>query len=242
MIRIITVDDYDVLSRKAADELVELIKEKPDCVIGLTTGSSTEGMYRELVKDFNEGKISFKDATTINTDEYVGLEYDNDQSYHYFMKTKFYDLTDIDMKNAYIPEGNKDLDMACNEYNELLENKKIDLQILGIGPNGHIGFNEPGTSFDTNTHVTDLKDSTIQANARFFDNDLSKVPTKAITIGIRDIMNAKRVILLASGKGKAEAIRKAVEGDITEDLPASILQKHPDVTFILDNDAASLLK
>lgn len=240
--KVIIVKDYDEMSRKAFEVIKEMVVNKPDCSIGLTTGSSTEGMYKYLVKDHNENGTSFENVKTYNTDEYIGIDFEDSQSYHYFMENKFYSLVNLNRENTYMPNNKGDLKALCDEYNAVLDKTTIDIQVLGIGANGHIGFNEPGTPFDLRTNVVDLDASTIAANARFFDGDLSKVPTQAITMGIKDLMASKQVLLLASGKGKAKAIQMSLEGEVTTDVPGSVLQNHDNVTFIIDEDAASLLR
>ena len=185
---------------------------------------------------------SYKDIKSYNLDEYYGLEHTHPQSYYYFMQKHLFSKVDIKPENVHVPKGSGDIQASCDEYNKLLAENVIDIQLLGIGSNGHIGFNEPGTSFDAVTHVVDLKQSTIEDNARlFFDGKIEDVPKQAVSMGISNIMNAKSVLLLAFGKGKAEAVKGMIEGPVTEELPASILQKHQDVTVILDKDAASLL-
>lgn len=203
---------------------------------GLATGSTPLSTYQHLVAS----NIDFSKTVTINLDEYVGLAYDHEQSYHYFMQTNLFATKKF--AKSFIPDGmNANLEQAIKNYDGILANNPIDLQILGIGENGHIGFNEPGTSFDSHTHIVDLTPSTIKANARFFEN-ITDVPTQAITMGIADIMAAKQIVLLAFGRQKAQAVKAMIEGPITETVPASVLQKHVNVVVIIDDDAASLLR
>ena len=235
----IIIDTTENIAKKAAQRYVELLSKKPNAILGGATGSTPLGLYAELVKLNKEGKVSFKDAMSFNLDEYVGLEPTHDQSYRYFMNENLFNHIDIPMEKTFVPSG-IDISKAI-EYDAAIEAAGgIDLQLLGIGNNGHIGFNEPGTPFGSQTHVVDLTESTRVANARFFAS-LDEVPTQAVTMGIRTVMNAKSVILMALGKGKAEIIRKTIQGEVTPEVPASVLQLHPDVEFYLDYEAASLL-
>lgn len=203
--------------------------------LGLATGSTPVTFYKEVVAS----DLDFSEITSINLDEYVGLPVENDQTYDYFMRDHLFN--EKPFKKNYLPNGlASDLDQEVSRYNDVISEYPIDFQILGIGRNGHIGFNEPGTSFEERTHVVDLEASTIEANSRFFDS-IDDVPKQAISMGIASIMDSKMVVLLAFGKEKAEAVRAMLTGDITEDLPASILQKHPNCVVIVDTDAASLL-
>lgn len=203
--------------------------------LGLATGSSPVELYQEIVAS----DLDFTDMTSINLDEYVGLAPDNVQSYHYFMQEHLFKFKPF--KASYVPDGlAKDVQAECDRYNQLIKDNPIDLQVLGIGQNGHIAFNEPGTPFDSVTHEVDLTESTIQANSRFFDS-IDEVPKSAICMGISNIMTAKEILLIAKGKNKAQAVKDMLEGPITEAVPASVLQKHPHVTVVLDQDAASLL-
>jgi len=235
----IIIDTPENIAKKAAQRYVELLSKKPDAVLGGATGSTPLGLYAELVKLNKEGKVSFKDASSFNLDEYVGLEPTHDQSYRYFMNTNLFDHIDIPLEKTFVPSG---IDIAkASEYDAAIEAAGgIDLQLLGIGNNGHIGFNEPGTPFGSKTHVVDLTESTRIANARFFAS-IDEVPTQAVTMGIKTVMNAKSVILMAIGKAKAEIIKATLQGDVTPEVPASVLQLHPDVEFYLDYEAASLL-
>jgi glucosamine-6-phosphate deaminase len=242
MIKVITCKDYEEVSDRAAEIMLDVVKNNPKAVLGLATGSSPIGLYQRMIKDHQENGTSYAEITTFNLDEYVGLEQEHPQSYYTFMHQNLFNHIDIKKENVNLPSvQGEDMQANCDAYNELLSKYKIDLQLLGIGSNGHLAFNEPGTPFDSVTQVVDLLDSTIQDNARFFDNDMSKVPTQSITMGIKNVMDAKRILLIASGKNKAEAIYQTVKGEVSTDCPASILQRHPDVTIVVDEDAASLL-
>ncbi|RKD21582.1 glucosamine-6-phosphate deaminase [Caminicella sporogenes DSM 14501] len=240
--KILIVKDYDEMSKKAANMVASQIILKPESVIGLATGDTPKGMYRQLVKLYKDGYVDFKNVKTFNLDEYYGLEKDNPQSYNYYMMENLFKHVNIKRENINIPNGMaEDLEIECEEYEKKIEELGgIDLQVLGIGRNGHIGFNEPDLKFEAKTHLVRLDEDTIKANSRFF-NSIEEVPTMAISMGIKTIMNARKIILLASGKEKAEAIYKTVNGKITPKVPASVLQLHPDVTLIIDKEAASLL-
>lgn len=239
--KVIITENYDEMSRKAGEIVTEIVKNNPSAILGLATGSSPIGMYDYMVKEHLSSGVSYEKVSSVNLDEYVGLDSANENSYAFFMSKYLFDRVNIDKKNTYLPNGKaEDKQAECNRYNALLETMKQDVQVLGIGSNGHIGFNEPGTSLDSVTHVVDLTENTIKDNSRLFD-DISQVPTQAFSMGIKNIMNAKSIILLASGKNKAEAIRGLVKGKIDVSLPASVLQLHPFVTVIVDKDAASLL-
>ena len=239
--KVIITENYDEMSKKAAEIMIELVKKNPNAILGLATGSSPIGMYKAMAEDCANGGASYKNVSTVNLDEYVGLTADHDQSYAYFMRTNLFDHIDIDQKNTNLPCGSaKDAQAECNRYNALLENMKQDVQVLGLGSNGHIGFNEPGTPFDSVTHLVDLTENTIKDNSRLF-NSIDEVPRQALSMGIKNIMQAKSILMVVSGKNKAEAVRGMVKGEITPNLPASVLQLHPFVTIICDKDAASLL-
>jgi glucosamine-6-phosphate deaminase len=242
MIRVLIVKDYEEVSREAALRIAEIIRSKPDAVLGLATGSTPIGCYRELIRMHKMEGLSFSKVSTFNLDEYVGLAPDHPQSYHYYMFQNLFNHVDIKVENIHIPNGvAEDLDEECLNYEESIKRAGgIDLQLLGIGRNGHIGFNEPGSSFESRTRVVKLSEQTRMDNARFFKS-LDEVPTHAITMGIATIMEAKRIILLASGEAKAEAISKAIKGPKTVMVPASALQDHEDCLFIVDRKAASLL-
>ena len=235
----IIIDTPEKIAEKAALRYVELLSNKPDAILGLATGSTPVGLYNELVKLNKEGKISFKNVTTFNLDEYVGLEPTHDQSYRYFMNQHLLSHVDVDMEKTNVPSG-INLDEAASYDSKISSAGGIDLQLLGIGNNGHIGFNEPGTPFGSETHLVDLTDSTREANARFFAS-IDDVPTQAVTMGIKTVMNAKSIILIALGKAKADIIKATLQGEVTPEVPASILQLHPYVEVYLDHEAASLL-
>ncbi len=231
--KFITVKTYDELSKKAADIIAAQIILKNDCVLGLATGSSPVGTYKNLIKKVNDGEISFKNVTSVNLDEYVGLDGSHDQSYRYFMNDNLFDHVDIDKSKTYVPNGcAEDLATEGEAYDELIKSLGgIDLQLLGIGLDGHIGFNEPDDFFTAATHSVTLDPSTIEANARFFASK-DDVPKSAITMGMMSIMQAKRILLVANGQVKLDIIKKAMEGPVDPKVPASILQLHPDVTII----------
>ncbi len=238
--KVIITENYEEMSKKAAEIITEIVKNNPNAILGLATGSSPIGTYKQMAIDCKNG-VSYKNVKTVNLDEYVGLTADHDQSYAYFMRTNLFDHLDIDQKNTHLPCGSAPCPKAeCDRYNTLLETMKQDVQVLGIGSNGHIGFNEPGTPFDSLTHLVDLTESTIKDNSRMFAS-INDVPRQALSMGIKNIMQAKSIIMVASGKNKAEAVRGMIKGEITPDLPASVLQLHPFVTVVCDKDAASLL-
>ncbi|MFB1049949.1 glucosamine-6-phosphate deaminase [Paraliobacillus sp. JSM ZJ581] len=236
----IIVDNYEEMSKRARDIFVEKVNKKPNAVLGLATGSTPERFYELLIDAYKQNNVSFENATSFNLDEYVGVSPDNSQSYHHYMNEKLFNHINLPAKQANLPEGEtEDLQEACNKYEEKIKNAGgVDLQLLGIGLNGHIGFNEPGTPFDQETHVVDLAPSTREANARFFDS-IDEVPTKAITMGIKTIMQSKQIVLLISGEKKADCLYQLVNDPISEDFPASILREHPNVTIIADKAAAS---
>lgn len=215
---------------------------KPDCTLGLATGSSPVGTYEQLIERFKDGDLDFSRITSVNLDEYKGLAPDNDQSYRYFMNTNLFNHVNIDKAHTFVPDGlEPDAEKACREYDEIIENVGgIDLQLLGLGHNGHIGFNEPADSFSKGTNCVDLTESTIEANKRFFESE-ADVPRQAYTMGIRTIMLAKKILVVVSGKDKAEILKKVVCGPVTPEVPASVLQLHPNVTIVADSEACSLL-
>lgn len=229
----ITVNTYEELSNKAADLIAAQILVKPNCVLGLATGSSPVGTYKRLIADNQAGKIDFSTVTSVNLDEYVGLDGSNDQSYRYFMNHNLFDHVNIDKSKTFVPSGlAADLKAEGEAYDAMIkELGGIDLQLLGIGLDGHIGFNEPDAYFTAATHEVTLDESTIEANARFFASK-DEVPTTAITMGMLSIMQAKKVLLIANGAAKKEIVEKAFFGPIDPQVPASILQLHPDVTVI----------
>lgn len=240
--RIYVCKDYERMSKIAANYLAAQVTIKPDSVLGLATGSTPVGMYKELVRMYEDKSISFKEVTTFNLDEYINLPKENENSYYTFMHTNLFDKIDIKEENINIPDGNaKDFDVYAKEYEKAIAHHGgVDLQVLGIGNNAHIGFNEPNSTFSKYTGVVDLTESTISANSRFFDS-IDEVPKKAISMGIGTIFKAKKILLLASGKAKAEAINNTVNGPINPNVPASILQLHDDVLLVVDEEAASLL-
>ncbi|MBR0419765.1 MAG: glucosamine-6-phosphate deaminase [Erysipelotrichaceae bacterium] len=240
MFNVVKVKDYEEASDKAFEVMKEFIK--PGKVLGLATGSTPLGLYQRMVKDHKENGTSYKDIKSFNLDEYVGLPISHPESYYAFMHRNLFDHIDIMEENAHVPSGlGEDLEGQAKHYDEMIDNDPVDIQLLGIGSDGHIAFNEPGTPFDSPTHVTDLAESTIKDNCRFFDNDISKVPTQAVTQGIGTIMKAKNILLIATGANKAKAVKDMIDGPVDEACPASILQKHPNVTIIVDEAAASLL-
>jgi len=231
---IIKTNSYDELSLKIANIISAQIIMKPDCVLGLATGSTPIGAYQELVRRYLAGDISFSRVTSINLDEYAGMTAEMPQSYAYFMNEHLFSLVDIDLAKTHLPSGtSSSLEEEGARYDQLIEDcGGIDVQLLGMGHNGHIGFNEPGDSFVAPTHAVELSEKTREANARFFDGDMDKVPTHAITMGIRSIMQAKKIILAVSGPDKMETLKKAIYGPITPEVQASILQLHKDLTVI----------
>ena len=240
--RILRGKDYREMSLLAARIMAAKILSDPSCVLGLATGSTPIGLYDNLVKWNEEGILDFSKVTTVNLDEYKGLTPDNDQSYRYFMNTHLFDRVNIRKDHTFVPDGTeKDEEKACADYNRILEEVgPADIQLLGIGRNGHIGFNEPGAAFIPLTHSVQLTESTIEANSRFFAT-LEEVPKKAYTMGMKTILNAKTVLIVASGKDKAQAVHDAFEGPVTPACPASVLQLHSDVVLAADEDALSLM-
>lgn len=238
--RTIIVDDYKMMSAKAAQILVSQIILKPEAVLGLATGSTPEGMYADLIKYEHEGLVDMSHITTFNLDEYYGLDQNNPQSYHTYMRNHLFNHINLDEQHIHIPPTRaSNVKKTCHDYDEMIQEAGgIDVQVLGIGQNGHIGFNEPDIKFEARTHLVALDESTIKANSRFFEDE-SKVPKQAISMGIKNIMQSKKIVLMASGLSKADAIYEMVKGPITPNLPASVLQLHPDVVVILDKDAAS---
>lgn len=235
------VDDYDSMSRAAFDIVHKVVADKPNAVLGLATGSSPIGLYRLMVDDCQQNGTTYKDVKTVNLDEYVGLSADDIQSYAYFMRHNLFDGIDVNPDNTNLPNGMADdLDAECHRYDNLLQKLRPDVQVLGLGSNGHIAFNEPHTPFDSTTHVVKLADSTVKDNSRLFDS-MDQVPRRALTMGTSNIMNAKKIVMLVSGANKADALKAMIEGECSESCPASILQKHSDVTVICDRQAAEKL-
>lgn len=240
--RIIEAVDYKDMSRKAANIISAQVILTPESVLGLATGSTPMGTYQQLIEWNHKGDCDFSHVRTYNLDEYRGLAYDNPQSYHYFMQQHFFSKINIDPANTHVPDGsNLDADAACAAYDKMIaEDGNPDLQLLGIGRNGHIGFNEPDTFFSKGTHCVDLSESTIEANSRLFAHK-EDVPRQAYTMGVQTIMLARRILLIASGKDKAEVVRAAAFGPVTPQVPASILQLHTNCVLVADRDALSLI-
>lgn len=240
--RIVVAKDYEEMSSRAAKIVAGQIFVKPNSVIGLATGSTPLHMYKELVRIHRSDGLDFSEITTFNLDEYIGIPADNTNSYHFYMHDNLFKHINIKKENIFIPDGmTSDIERECREFElHIREKGGIDLQVLGIGNNGHIGFNEPDIKFEATTHEVKLDEETILANARFFDN-IDKVPKYAISMGIKTIMHARKVLLLANGYSKAEALGKALYGGITPEIPASILQLHQDVTVVVDEECASYI-
>ena len=234
--------NYQDMSRKAANIISAQIIMKPNCVLGLATGSSPIGTYQQLIEWYKKGDLDFSRVTTINLDEYKGLGPDNDQSYRYFMNTNLFDHVNIDKNRTFVPNGlEMDSRKACSDYNDIIAgNGGIDLQLLGLGHNGHIGFNEPGAAFEKETHCVDLTESTIEANKRFFASE-ADVPRQAYTMGIKNIMQARKILVIVSGESKTQILKEVLNGPITPAVPASILQLHNDVTLVADEAALGCL-
>ena len=237
----VIIDTPEGIAKQAASIYKEILDAKPNAVLGFATGSTPLDLYAELVKMCDAGEISFKDVTTFNLDEYVGLEPTHDQSYRYFMDTNLFNKIDLDPNAVHIPSGIDTSDDALAGYDQAIaEAGGVDMQLLGIGCNGHIGFNEPGTPLESLTHVVELTQNTREVNARFFES-LDDVPTHAATMGIKTVMNARKLLLIALGESKADAVKATIEGPVTADCPASVLQLHPDVVVFCDEGAASKL-
>ncbi|MBA2174209.1 glucosamine-6-phosphate deaminase [Halobacillus locisalis] len=235
---VLVVDNYEQLSERACSIISRHIQSNPTSVLGLATGSTPLGTYKELINEYEQGRVDFQKVRTLNLDEYAGLGPDHPQSYRVFMQDHLFKYVNIDQANTYIPDGKANhLENECVRYEQIIENMgPPDLQLLGIGENGHIGFNEPGSSFSSETHIVELASSTREANARFFSS-IEKVPNYAITMGIRSILKSKKIVLLASGERKAAAIERLLSGDVNEEFPASALNHHDDVTLIVDREA-----
>ncbi len=238
--RIYKAKDYNEMSRKAASIIASQVTLKPNCVLGLATGSSPIGTYKNLVEWYNQGDLDFSQVTTMNLDEYKGLPRDNDQSYYYFMNEHLFSKVNINKERTFLPDGTEaDSDAACKKYNETIHSVGgVDLQLLGIGHNGHIGFNEPSDSFEKETHCVTLSERTIQANTRFFASE-KDVPRQAYTMGIQTIMAARKILLVVSGEDKAAAVNAAFFGPVTPQVPGSILQFHKNVILVADEAALS---
>lgn len=241
--RVVITKNYEELSKVAANEMAEIVNENPRAVLGLATGGSPIGMYKELIEMNKLGKIDFSKVTTVNLDEYVGLSGEHNQSYRYFMNENLFNNINIDKNRTFVPNGLAiDIEQECKNYDKkIAELGGTDVQLLGIGNNGHIAFNEPDEFLVSGTHLTHLTEDTIKANARFFDT-IEEVPKTALTMGLGGIMKAKKIIVIASGEGKAEAVKAMIDGKINTNMPASMLQMHSDVLVIVDEAAAKLIK
>lgn len=240
--KIYKAKDYEEMSRIAANILSAQVILKPDCVLGLATGSTPVGAYRQLVEGYKKGDLDFSQVRTVNLDEYKGLDPSCEQSYRFFMNDNLFSHINISMENTYVPDGTEmDSQKVCSKYNEIiLRLGGIDMQLLGIGHDGHIGFNEPADAFEPETHCVDLTPLTINANKRFFEKE-EDVPRQAYTMGIKNIMHARKILMVVSGQDKAEILKKAIQGPITPQVPASILQLHQDMTLVADEAALSLM-
>ena len=241
-IELIITDNYDEMSKRAAEIIADIIKINPKANLGLATGSTPIGLYNELIKKNKNKEISFKDIKTYNLDEYCGIHQNHSKSYYYFMKHNLFNYIDINPNNTHIPKGEGDIQTNIKDYEEELSHNKINMQLLGVGRNGHIGFNEPGTDFKLGVHEVYLDKKTIQDNARFFDNDMNKVPKQAITMGIRNILDSDIIILMANGTSKANAIKYVMSGEVNVQRPVSALNIHKGKVYVIvDKDAASKL-
>ena len=238
--RIYKAKDYEEMSRKAAGIVSAQIIMKPDCVLGLATGSTPVGLYKQLIEWYRNGDLDFSGVRTVNLDEYKGISRENDQSYYYFMHQNLFDHVNIPAGNTHLPDGMEpDSEKECRRYEELIQSMgSVDLQLLGIGHNGHIGFNEPADAFDKLVHCVNLTQSTIEANKRFFAS-AEEVPRQAYTMGIGTIMRCRKILVVVSGKDKAEILKQVIQGPVTPEVPGSILQFHPDCTIIADEAALS---
>lgn len=231
----IVINEKQEINNLVSNEIIRLVKSNPQAVLGLATGGTPLGIYEELIKDHQENKTDYSNIITFNLDEYYDLDPSHPESYHSYMDKNLFSGININLENTHFPDMNNP-----ESYTNLIEQHKIDFQILGVGSNGHIGFNEPGTSFESITHYVTLAESTRKDNARFF-NSLDEVPAKAVTMGLKDIIRSKRIVLIAFGANKAQAIKQLVDGTESETWPVTILQRHPYVTLYLDKEAASLL-
>lgn len=241
--KILKAKDYNDMSRKAANIISAQVIMKPNCVLGLATGSTPIGTYAQLVEWYKKGDLDFSEVTTVNLDEYKGLTRDNNQSYYYFMNDNLFSKVNINLERTFLPDGMEpDSDKACADYNKIIADVGgVDLQLLGLGHNGHIGFNEPGMAFEAETHCVNLTESTMKANQRFFAS-MDDVPRQAYTMGIKTIMQAKKILVVVSGEDKAAIVKEAFFGPITPAVQASVLQLHNDVTIVADEAALSLIK
>ena len=239
---VIIAKDYDEMSKKAAEVLLDVVKNTENPVLGLATGSSPIGAYQVMVKDHQENGTDYSKVVSYNLDEYVGLPITHKESYYAFMHQHLFNHVNIKEENVHVPNGlAEDLDQGCKEYEDMLKKVSIDIQLLGIGGNGHIGFNEPGTPVDAETHVVDLTEKTIADNSRFFIPLGEETPTQAVSMGLASIMRSKKILLIASGANKADAVYRMVNNPISVDCPATILRNHPDVTVIVDAEAGAKL-
>lgn len=241
--KVIAVRDYKEMSQTAAKTIIRLVKEKPDAVLGLATGGTVIGVYDELISDYARNETDYGHAHSVNLDEYVGLSSDHPQSYHSYMNEHLFQHINLPPEHCHVPQGDaEDPAQEAKQYDQLIaELDGVDLQLLGIGRNGHIGFNEPGTSFDSHTHLVELTTSTREANARYFTS-MNEVPTHAITMGIASILKSKRIVLLVSGEAKAAILAEVLQSDVTTSIPATVLKMHPDVTVIADQDALQVVR
>ncbi len=239
--KVIKVKNYGEMSDEALKVVLDVVKSNPHAVLGLATGSTPLGLYAKMAEDHRENGTSYANCRAVNLDEYVGLDINSDQSYVYFMRENLFKHIDINPENTHIANGKaEDMEVECARYNALLGELVQDIQVLGIGSNGHIAFNEPGTPFDSVTHIVDLAESTIKDNSRLF-NSIDEVPRQAFTMGLSNIMNAKKILILANGEGKANAIRELVLGTAREEVPATVLQNHPDCILICDEAAGKYI-
>ncbi|WP_338985344.1 glucosamine-6-phosphate deaminase [Spiroplasma endosymbiont of Diplazon laetatorius] len=240
--KIIRVKDNNEAGKIVSDLILNEVKENNKVVLGLATGSSPITTYENIISKTKEQNIDWSEVKTFNLDEYKGLEASHNQSYRYFMNDKLFDHININKENTFVPSGMIETNEEANKYDNLIaQHGGIDLQLLGLGINGHVGFNEPGSDFEGLTSIVNLTKSTIEANSRFFENE-SDVPTQAISMGLKSIMNAKKIVLIATGESKAEAVKNLVEGPISSEWPCSVLLNHKDVTVVIDGEAAKLLK
>ena len=239
--KVIKVKNYEEMSEEALKVMLGVVSENPNAVLGLATGSTPLGLYAKMAQDHRENGTSYANCRAVNLDEYVGLDASSDQSYVYFMRENLFKNIDIKLENTHIENGTAaDKEAECARYNALLNELRQDIQLLGIGSNGHIAFNEPGTAFDSVTHIVDLAESTIKDNSRLFKS-IDEVPRQAFTMGLSNIMNAKKVLILANGEGKANAVRELVKGEAREEVPATVLQSHPDCILFCDEAAGKFI-
>lgn len=241
--KIIRVANYEEMSKHAGKLIADKVRSNPRMTLGLATGSTPLGVYQYLIQDHQENGTSYQEILSINLDEYIGLPYGDPNSYHFFMKKNLFNHIDINPDHTHVPNGNaKNLDEECDRYETFIrEAGGIDLQILGLGQNGHIGFNEPGTAFTSRTHIVNLSQNTREANSRFFKS-MAEVPTQAITMGIASILDSREIFLLVSGVKKAEAVARLLTGNVSEDFPASALNQHANVTIIADEEALTVFE